>query len=181
MSRMSHIPGLLQAMVLMAGIVTADERVASLDSFKPFKLRTPEGTEVALSELLRKATLVVFFFPTCGFCNAAFPGFQRLHDVYQPHGLSSVWINVAPEQEPLIADWRRRHQSSVPILLGRRSVQQDYKLTMTPTHYLLDPDGHVLWRHAGYATGDEKMLESHIRDALGLAAGAATAVTPEVR
>jgi peroxiredoxin len=141
---------------------------AAEQAFKPFKLKTPEGVEHRLSDVLGKATFVVFFYPKCPYCNAAFPEIQKLHDRYESQGLSMVWINVIPDQAPLIAEWRARHHYTVPILLGGASVQNDYKLVMTPTHCLLDAHGKVLARHEGYTPGDEVDLEREIQDALGL-------------
>jgi thiol-disulfide isomerase/thioredoxin len=141
---------------------------SAAEAFRPFKLKALEGGERKLADVLGKATLVVFFFPTCSRCNAAFPDIQKLYDTYAGKGLSMVWINVIPEEERLIADWRTRRGFRVPILLGGQSIQDDYKLAMTPTHYLLDSQGRVLARHAGYTTGDEKTLERQIQQALGL-------------
>jgi len=151
--------------LLLASVVAP---AAAAGKFKPFKLRTLDGAERTLADVLGRVTLVVFFFPTCPYCNASFPEIQRLHDAYRTEGLSTVWINVVPDEERLIDDWRARHGYTVPILLGRRSVQNDYRLVMTPTHYLLDVEGQVLSRHAGYTPGDEKTLERQIRQALGL-------------
>jgi glutathione peroxidase-family protein len=153
--------------VLLAVSVAMPSRSAAAETFKPFKLKTLEGTQRSLADVLNKATLVVFFYPTCKFCNAAFPEIQKLHETYKDRGLSVVWINVVPEEERLIADWRTKHGYTVPILIGGRSVQNDYKIAMTPTHYLLDAQGKVLSRHAGYTAGDEKALEEQIRQALG--------------
>jgi cytochrome oxidase Cu insertion factor (SCO1/SenC/PrrC family) len=135
-------------------------------TFKPFRLKTVEGSSVVLADLLGTATLVVFFFPTCTYFNLALPEMQRLHDTYKDDGLSVVWINVLPEQQRLIPGWRSRHGYTVPILLGGRSVQKDYALTMTPTHYLLDAEGKVLARHAGFKRGEQKELERQIREVL---------------
>jgi thiol-disulfide isomerase/thioredoxin len=137
-------------------------------TFKPFRLKTPEGASVTLAEVLDKATLVVFFFPSCTYCSLALPEMQRLHDAYIDDGLSVVWINVLPEQARLVPGWRSRHGYRVPILLGGRSVQKDYALTMTPTHYLLDGDGNVVARQAGFKRGDQKELERQIQEVLGL-------------
>lgn len=150
-------------MLLLASVVTP---TAAADKFKSFKLKTLEGTERTLADVLGKTTLVVFFFPTCQYCNAAFPAIQKLYDTYKDRGLSMVWINVVPDEERLIADWRARHGYTVPILLGRQSAARDYKLVMTPTHYLLDAQGRVLSRHEGYTPGDEKSLEREIQQAL---------------
>jgi peroxiredoxin len=152
--------------LLLTGSVAIQNGVAAAESIKPFRLKTLEGVTRSLSDVLGKATLVVFFYPTCPYCNAAFPEIQRLHDTYQDRGLSVVWINVLPEEEPLIADWRNKHGYTVPVLVGGRSVQNDYKLVMTPTHYLLDSRGNILSKHAGYKPGDEKNLERAIQHAL---------------
>ena len=120
--------------VLLLSAVATHDRAAAAESFKPFKLKTLEGSPRSLPDVLGKITVVVFFFPTCQYCNAAFPEVQKIYDAYKDRGLSMVWINVVPEEEPLIAGWRATHGYSVPVLLGGRSVQNDYKLVMTPTH-----------------------------------------------
>ena len=152
--------------VLLMTSVVMQHGTAAAEKFKAFKMKSLEGAQKSLSDVLGKATLVVFFFPTCPFCNAAFPEIQKLHDSYRDRGLSMVWINVVPDEERLIADWRATHGYTVPVLLGGRSVQNDYKLVMTPTQYLLDSQGQILSRHSGYKAGDEKDLEREIQQAL---------------
>jgi thioredoxin-related protein len=149
--------------------VIALQPVTAAESFKPFKkLKALDGSRQSLSDVLgRKATLVVFFFPTCPYCNAAFPEVQKMYDRYKGDGLSMVWINVLPDEEKLIAPWRMEHGYTVPVLLGNRALANDYKLRMTPTHFLLDSKGGVISTHAGYTAGDEKTLEHDIQQAVG--------------
>jgi cytochrome oxidase Cu insertion factor (SCO1/SenC/PrrC family) len=116
--------------------------------------------------VLGRATLVVFFFPTCKYCNFAFPEVKRIYDIYKDSGLSMIWINIVPEENALIKNWQSTHGYTVPILLGGKSVQNDYKLNETPTHYLLDARGKIRSKHAGYKAGDEKDLEREIQEAL---------------
>ena len=144
------------------------EPMSAADKFKSFKLKTLDGAERSLQDVLGKATLVVFFYPTCPYCNAAFPEVQRIYSTYRDRGLSMVWINVITDEEKLIADWQRSHNYTVPVLLGDRPLAMSYNLRMTPTHYLLDAKGQVLSNHAGYKPGDEKQLEQSIQKALGL-------------
>ena len=158
--------------VLLAALLAVAAALPMLasaaDKFRPFKLKSVDGGERKLADVLGKATLVVFFFPTCGYCKVSLPEVQRLQDSYKEHGLTAVWINVLPEEDRLIPDWRARNGFTAPILLGGRSVQRDYDLTMTPTHYLLDAGGRVLFKQAGYTRGDEEVLEQRIRQALAL-------------
>ena len=75
-----------------------------------------------------------------------------------------VWINAVPQEDRLVTDWRAKHGYTVPVLIGAsvRAID-DYKLTMTPTHFLLDAKGRVVASHAGYTAGDEQELERQIR------------------
>src|SRR5262245_35971530 len=76
--------------VLLVSVAAAGltDRTWAAETFKPFTLRTLEGGQTSLTDVLGKATIVVFFFPTCMFCNAAFPQIQKLHDTYKDQGLS---------------------------------------------------------------------------------------------
>ena len=153
---------------LLVAAALAVPSPAFAEKLKSFKLKTLDGVQKTLPDVLgRKATLVVFFFPTCPYCNAAFPEVQKIYHRYKDRGLSMVWINVLPDEEKLIAPWRAEHGYTAPVLLGNRSVANDYKLRMTPTYFLLDAKGAVLSTHAGYSAGDEKTLARDIQQALG--------------
>jgi peroxiredoxin len=152
---------------LLLGLMLPEQARAA-DKFKPFTLKTLDGSERSLSNVLGKTTLVVFFYPTCPYCNAAFPSVQKIYDSYKDRGLSMVWINVITNEENLIAPWQKEHGYTVPVLLGDRALAMSYNLRMTPTHYLLDAKGQVISSHAGYKAGDEKELERSIQKALGL-------------
>ncbi|HEY7187019.1 MAG TPA: TlpA disulfide reductase family protein [Vicinamibacterales bacterium] len=157
---------LLCAAMLLGALLP--EQAVAADKFKPFTLKTLDGSERSLSSVLGKATLVVFFYPTCPYCNAAFPSVQTIYDAYKDRGLSMVWINVITNEEGLIAPWQKEHGYTVPVLLGDRALAMSYNLRMTPTHYVLDAKGQVVSSHAGYKSGDEKELERSIQKALGL-------------
>src|SRR5262249_30261198 len=139
---------------------------AGPEKFKPFKLKTPDGQQKALEDMLGKATLVSFFFPGCPYCNAEFPLVQKMYEGYRGKGLSMVWINVVSDQNKQVTPWVTQHGYTVPVLLGGEKMQGDYKLIETPTHFLLDAQGNVRWKHHGYSPGDEKELEKQIQDAL---------------
>ena len=143
-------------------------------AFKPFKLKTIDGAPKALPDVLGKATLVVFFYPTCPYCNAEAPTIQTLFDTYKAQGLSVVYINILPDEQKLVKGWQAKHGYTWPVLVGSStaSIQEGYDVTSTPTHYLLDAKGKVLARHSGFQAGDEKVLEQEVKAAL--AGGPAT-------
>ncbi len=155
--------------------------VKTPDTFKPFVLRTLDGKRKTLKDYANKATLVNFFFPRCPYCNVELPEVQKIYDEYKGKGLSVVWINILPEEVPLIPGWQMVKNFTVPVLIGatQSALMKDYQINTTPSSYLLGPKGEVLYYGAGYKKGDEKILEAKIAEALrvqsaGVAGVAAT-------
>ena len=153
----------------LIALLQAPARPAAAESFKPFKLKAMDGSERSLADFTDRATLIVFFHPTCQYCNQALPRLQTIDDTYKDRGLKVVWINVLPEENRMLAEWQAEHKLTAPILVAQPSVQRDYRLTMTPTHYLIDARRTVLWKHAGYKPGDEVTIQQEIEKALAAA------------
>ena len=160
------------AAVLLMQSAALQPRVLAAESFKSFKLKALDGTEKSLADFPGRATLVVFFHPTCQYCKAALPGLQKVDNTYKERGLSVIWINVLPDENGMLGEFKAEHGLTAPILAATNSVQRDYRLTMTPTHYLIDAKRNVLWKHAGYKPGDEAMIEKKVQEALGAPAAA---------
>jgi glutathione peroxidase-family protein len=154
--------------VFAAVVLLASSLAFGKDSFKPFALKALDGSPKTLRDYLNKATLVTFFFPTCGYCNGEFPHLQKLYDKYKDQGFSLVSINIMPEQNSMVADWQSQHQYTFSVLIGAKleALQRDYDIRATPTHFLLDAKGKVVLKQTGYKTGDEKVLEESIEKAL---------------
>jgi peroxiredoxin len=141
-------------------------------AFKPFTLKTIDGDRRTLADVRgSKATLVVFFYPRCPYCNAEAPAIQKLADTYHSQGLSVVYINILPEQDKLVRAWQVDHRYTSPVLVGAstQSIERDYQVTATPMNYLLDATGKVLAWHRGFQPGDEKALEEDVKLAIGVA------------
>ena len=89
--------------VLLAALLAAAAALpmpaGAAEKFRPFRLKSVDGGERKLADVLGKATLVVFFFPTCAYCKVSLPEVQRLQDRYKEHGLTAVWINVLPQED----------------------------------------------------------------------------------
>jgi len=77
----------------------------------------------------------------------------------------------------LIPGWQMARNFNVPVLIGgtQESLQRDYRINATPSTYLLDEKGQVLFYEDGYKPGDEKTLEAKIAEALNIAPVVSTA------
>ena len=149
------------------------------DTFKPFSLRTVDGQKKTLKDYANKATLVNFFFPRCPFCNVELPEVQKIYDKYKDKGLSVVWINILPEENNLVAGWEMAKNLTVPVLIGgsQAALQKDYGINSTPSTYLLDEQGRILFHEDGYKRGDEKTIQEKVEAALGIGVDAAPATS----
>ena len=54
------------SVLIVTIVVAAYSSAFAKGAFKPFRLKTVEGSPMTLQDLLSKVTLVTFFFPTCG-------------------------------------------------------------------------------------------------------------------
>lgn len=165
---------------LMVSLLLYCASAPAAEKFKPFKLKTLDGTTKTLQDFANKATLVAFYYPTCAYCNLALPEVLKIYDKYKDQGLSMVIINVKPEETRLIPGWQEKYHFTVPVLIGasQDSLMDDYHLTMTPTHYLLGKKGEVLFHQSGYNRGDEKTLEAKIAETLNVALDSAILIRP---
>ncbi len=73
-----------------------------------------------------------------------------------------MWVNILPEKTGLIAGRQMAKGLNVPRLVGpsQEALQRDYHINSTPSTYLLDEDGPVLFHEDGCKPGDEKILEA---------------------
>ena len=168
---LSNAQRLLSCCMLILLLTCVVSAQARSDRFKSFRLQTIDGAARTLQDYQDKATLVAFFFPSCGYCNQALPETVKIYNKYRAQGLAMVWINIVPDEVKQIPAWQAQHHyQDIPVLVGasQRKLQRDYRIQMSPEHLLIDPHGKILFRQRGYHAGNEKTLEQHVRQALGL-------------
>src|SRR5918994_885469 len=102
----------------LIALLQAPARPAAAESFKPFKLKAMDGSERSLADFTDRAILIVFFHPTCQYCNQALPRLETIDDTYKDRGLKVVWINVLPEENRMLAEWQAEHKLTAPILVA---------------------------------------------------------------
>jgi hypothetical protein len=81
-----------------------------------------------------------------------------------------VALNVNPEQNGELEEWRAKSKYTFPIVLAASDdyARDKYGVEGTPTNLLLDGDGRMVFRVIGYGTGGEQLMETQIRELLGL-------------
>ena len=131
-----------------------DPSVAAVD----FSLPQPDGAPIRLSDLKGRVVVMEFWATWCGPCRASLPSLEIIAKRYRRRGVTVLLIN---EQESAsdVRAWTRRRFSASRILLDDDGVvAHQYQVEGIPRLFLVDPNGQVLYEHAGYGGGLERHL-----------------------
>lgn len=124
------------------------------------------ANEIDFRALLGKVVYLDFWASWCSPCVTSFPWMQSMHETHAEQGLVIIAVNL--DQEPELA---HRFLQRIPVTF-RVSFQKDGKLAeyfgveTMPTSFLIDAEGNVRYRHAGFYEHKQNEYEAHIRELL---------------
>jgi peroxiredoxin len=139
------------------------------DKAPDFNLRTPEGKRLNLKSLLAEGPVLLDFWATwCKPCVKAMPKIQKIYDTYKDRGLTVVGVNEdGPRGQSKVKPFLRARKLTFPIVLDLDSgVAKRMGATAYPTTLLLDTDGSVVYRQAGFIKGQENDIIEAIEGVL---------------
>jgi peroxiredoxin len=110
-----------------------------------FQLTTMDGSQVALSELRGKPTVLIFWTAWCPVCKEESPHFNALTEQYEPRGVHVLGINI---QDSLARTQGGIKDFGIRYTVARdadAAVSRRYHVTGTPTIVFLDASGVVAY------------------------------------
>jgi thiol-disulfide isomerase/thioredoxin len=115
-----------------------------------FSLPTPEGKEIALSQLKGKYVLIDFWASWCGPCRQSFPFIRSLYSKYSKHPFEILSISIDKSK----LKWEQAVQEEKlpwPQVLDTKNVSlQGFAVMAVPTTYLLNPEGKIIGKDIGF-------------------------------
>jgi peroxiredoxin/outer membrane lipoprotein-sorting protein len=123
-------------------------------SAPPFRLPSLNGTALSLADQRHqaKATLVNFWYLNCPPCRLENPEFEKIYQQFHSQGLNIVAIDKG-DPPAAITTYVRHTGLTYPILLGGEETSQSvfthYRISTFPGTYLLDTEGHIVYRATG--------------------------------
>jgi thiol-disulfide isomerase/thioredoxin len=106
--------------------------------------------------------LLNFWHPTCGPCRAEFPHLQAFQHELKGRGFTVVGVEVTRRPE-LAQQFLKELGVTFPVVEDKTDVAGGlYQVTGTPTNFLIDREGRIIFRGVGYAPGGEGELRAQI-------------------
>jgi peroxiredoxin len=123
-----------------------------------FSLKSLEGQQFKLEELLKRGPVVAAFFKvSCPVCQFTFPFVERLYRRYGGDGVTIVGISQDDARDTKA--FAREYGTTFPMLLDEKGypASNAYGLTNVPTIFLIETDGTVREVSLGF---DKAALEA---------------------
>ena len=115
-----------------------------------------KGDKLSLQGLQGKPVLVSFWATSCGLCLAEIDDLIALHNDYQAKGYTTLAIALSYDSLPQIKAITENNPLPFTVIYDQNG---DYAkafggVMMTPTHFLISPDGHIVWNNVGMVERD---------------------------
>jgi peroxiredoxin len=126
-----------------------------------------DGRQIALRELTGKPVLVNFWATTCPGCVKEMPALAAMYQELGPKGFTIIGVAMAYDPPDQVLRMVKERQIPYPIALDTAgSIAHDFgNVMLTPTSFLIAPDGHVAQQVVGELDIDN--LRRQVRAWLG--------------
>lgn len=112
-----------------------------------FRLKGPDGKELALSDFRGKYVVLDFWASWCGDCRRDIPNIKALYEKYSPKGVEFVGVsfddNAERWQNAIKEFGLKYHQVSELKKWKTTDIYAAYGIKWIPTIYIIGPDGKV--------------------------------------
>jgi peroxiredoxin len=127
-----------------------------------------EGTDYDLAEALKKGPALIGIYKSS--CEASKTMFRMLEQIRLTHPADrlTVW-GVAQDSPNVTRSFIRRIGITFPMLIEGDDypVSREYDIEATPTVFLIDQSGNVVWQGMGFQTAAIQELTGKIAELLG--------------
>jgi peroxiredoxin len=109
------------------------------------------GTQPRVADLRGRVVLMSFWSTTCAPCMAEMPVLIDFHRRNSPRGLVTIAVAMKHDRPDRVLEMsqQRRFPFDVALDVQGEVAQAFFRTEVTPTKYLIDPQGNVVRTHVG--------------------------------
>ncbi|MBN1823432.1 MAG: TlpA family protein disulfide reductase [Endomicrobiales bacterium] len=147
--------------LFIAAALSAEDYPAAPD----FKLVSAQGKEVALESLRGKIVFIDFWASWCPPCKASIPAVERLYGALDGKEVAVLGINIENKPEA-VKRFVLEKGFSYPVLSGNSRIASEYGVSGIPAFFIINGEGNIVKKYAGYYPGMEEEWEAEIKELL---------------
>jgi thiol-disulfide isomerase/thioredoxin len=116
-----------------------------------FTLKTLDGQEITLSGLKGKVVLLDFWATWCGPCRESIPHLIQLYKNHRENGFELIGMDVGERDVETVRSFVKSMDIPYPIVVAPDDVVRSYRVSGIPATILIDKDGKIRERIAGFS------------------------------
>jgi len=115
-----------------------------------------------------KITVIDFWATWCSPCIKAIPELNKIFETYRDFGVAFIGLNVdSPRNNSKIKSFVNAQRIEYTVLKDPNgSIQSMLSISNVPTLLIVNSEDRIIFRHQGYRSGDEKLIEEEIKKIL---------------
>jgi len=120
-------------------------------------LTTLKGEKLSMQSLRGKPVFVTFWATSCTSCIKEIPDILKLHDSFADQGLEVIAIAMDYDPPNLVKNFteQRKLPYTIALDLDGSAAQAFEQVRVTPTNFLIAPDGRVVKKNIGLFNVEE--------------------------
>jgi thiol-disulfide isomerase/thioredoxin len=127
-----------------------------------FTLKTLDGKEITLSQLKGKVVLLDFWATWCGPCKKSIPHLIQLYKNYRESGFELVGMNIDKGDGEVVRRFVASMDIPYPVVTAPEDVVRSYRVTGIPATFLIDKEGKIRERMAGFNSAIARQLTTQV-------------------
>lgn len=108
-----------------------------------------QGNKVSLSDWKGKTIILNFWSETCGICINELKSFEQFMQNYPNNNLHIIAMNIDGEKIDTQATVTKREIQLLVVKDQLKISAERYQLIGTPTSFVIDPEGKILYKFEG--------------------------------
>lgn len=115
-----------------------------------------------------KLTIIDFWATWCSPCAKALPKLNELYQKYKDKGVVFIGLNIdSPKNNAKIKPFANAYKISYPVLKDPNSqLAAQLNISSIPTLLIINTKNEIVFRHLGYRSGDENLIEQQLKTLL---------------
>jgi peroxiredoxin len=131
------------------------------------------GNEIILSSFVEKGPVMLGFCRSwCSSCKEIQKNMQVIFEKYKQNGFTYIGVNIDNQKSvSKVKSYVSAMGFTFPVILDTdKKIFEVYggSEDAVPYYLIIGKDKNILHTHLGYKTGDEKMIEDEIKEALNI-------------